>query len=89
MENQYIPTKTHRMLTDRLIEAKEAITDSPLYQLVDGYPDIDHTRTDIFRDQVAYSAEMKKKLAEARKEGVDKLQQIEESWAISEMSSQV
>jgi tetratricopeptide (TPR) repeat protein len=69
--------KTQRMLTDRLIEAKEAITDSPLYQLVDGYPDIDHTRTDIFRDRVAYSAEMKNKLAEARNKGVDKLQQIE------------
>jgi tetratricopeptide (TPR) repeat protein len=69
--------KTHRMLTDRLIEAKENITDSPLFQLVDGYPDIDHTRTDIFRKQVAYSAKMKKKLAEARKEGVDVLQRIE------------
>jgi tetratricopeptide (TPR) repeat protein len=70
--------QTHRMLTDRLIEAREVITDSPLFQLVDDYPDIDHTRTDIFRDQVAYSAEMKKKLAEARKKGVDVLRQIEE-----------
>jgi hypothetical protein len=79
---------THKPMFERLIEAKEAITDSPLYQLVDGYPDLDHTRTDIFRDQVAYSAEMKKKLAEARKEGVDKHNKSKKGWAISEMSSE-
>ena len=58
-----------RCLAERLIEAKEAVTDSPLYQLLDGYPDIDHTRTDIFRERVAYSTEIKRKLAEAREQG--------------------
>jgi hypothetical protein len=69
--------EAHRTLTDRLVEAREAVTDNPLYQLVDDYPNIDHTRTDIFRKQVFYSAEMKKKLFEARKEGVDALRRIE------------
>lgn len=64
-------------LMARLTEAKQAVTDSPLYQLLDGYPDIDHTRTDIFRERVAYSTEMKGRLAEARKEGVDALRRIE------------
>jgi tetratricopeptide (TPR) repeat protein len=57
----------------RLNEAREAAaqepaTDSPIFQLVDGWrsPDIDHAKTDIFRDQVQYSEKQKKKLAEAR-----------------------
>jgi hypothetical protein len=64
------PTKA--VLSKRLAEAREKAsqepsTDSPIYQLVDGYPKIDHTKTDIFRDQVHYSEEQKKKLAEARR----------------------
>ncbi len=70
--------KIGKRLTDRLIEAREALTDSPLYQLLDGYPDIDHTRTDIFRKQVAYSAEIKGKLAKARREGVNALRRIDD-----------
>jgi len=48
--------------------AKEPATDSPIFQLVDGWrsPDIDHAKTDIFRDQVNYSETQKKKLAVAR-----------------------
>jgi hypothetical protein len=42
--------EVRKKLSERLTEAKEEATDSPLYQLVDGYPDIDHTRTDVFRD---------------------------------------
>ena len=68
--------KVRETLSERLIDARDAPVDSPLFQLVDGYPDIDHTRTDVFRDQVAYSAEMKKKLAKARKEGVDAVKRI-------------
>jgi len=58
--------KDKEALAQRLIEAKKADTDSPLFQLVDGYPDIDHTKTDVFRDQVQYSAEKKTRLAQAR-----------------------
>lgn len=64
-------------LKDRLIEAKEAKTDSPLYQLVDDYPDVDHTKTDVFRDRVKYSSQLKEKLAEARKNGLVALKAIE------------
>jgi hypothetical protein len=64
-------------LLDLLIEAKNARTDSPVFQLVEGFPEIDHTKTDVFRDRVRYSAEMKQRLSEARKQGIDALQSIE------------
>jgi tetratricopeptide (TPR) repeat protein len=61
-------------LVERLRKAKadavqDPIADSPLYTLVDGYPDkVDHSRTDTFRDDVRYAEELKGKLAAARKE---------------------
>lgn len=71
--------ETRQQLTTRLSEARQAITDSPLYQLLDGYPDIDHTRTDVFRDRVEYSVRMKKELSYARKKGLEPLKKIEAS----------
>ena len=41
-------------------------TDSPLFQLVDGFPDIQHLKTDVFREQVQYAEDIKEKLAVAR-----------------------
>ena len=46
-------------LVKRLKEAKQAqnsAIDSPIFQLVEGFPEIDHTKTDVFRDRVQYSA---------------------------------
>jgi hypothetical protein len=49
-----------------------SITDSPLFQLLEGFPDayrmdrIAHAKTDIFRDQVAYAESIKTALATAR-----------------------
>lgn len=71
-------------LAHRLIEARKAATDnpdslkdSPVYQLVEDFPEIDHTKTDVFRDRVRYSAEIKGRLAQARKEGVEAVRAIE------------
>lgn len=71
-------------LVKRLIEARKASTDdpkavidSPIYQLVENYPDIDREKTDVFRDRVRYSAELKARLAEARRQGLDALRAIE------------
>lgn len=64
-------------LTARLEAARHPDTDSPLFQLLDGYPDIDHTRTDAFRDQVDYSERLKRRLDGARREGLDALKAIE------------
>jgi tetratricopeptide (TPR) repeat protein len=66
-----------KALAGKLREAAEARTDSPLFQLMENYPKIDHTKTDVFRAQVKYSEEMKKRLAAARKEGVAALRKIE------------
>ena len=55
-------------LAQHLVEAKNESTDSPLYQLIENYPkmEIDHIKTDVFRDQVQYSADRKAELAQAR-----------------------
>ena len=72
---------TRSGIAARLNEARQARTDSPIYQLVDNYPDIDHTKTDFFREQVRYSSETKTRLATARKDGIDKLREIENELA--------
>jgi hypothetical protein len=51
--------------------------DSPLYQLVEDYPDVAHEKTDVFRDSVRYSEEVKKQLAVARKNGLEAVRAVE------------
>jgi hypothetical protein len=58
-------------LTKLLAEIKAGDVDSPVYQLVEGFPDIQHIKTDVFRDQVEYSARVKDELAAARKQKGD------------------
>jgi tetratricopeptide (TPR) repeat protein len=55
-----------------------AITDSPIYQLVESFTDINHTKTDVFRDRVRYSTELKNRLALARRQGVEAVRTFEE-----------
>jgi MAP3K TRAFs-binding domain len=57
------------VLRDRLIQAQGA-PDSPVFQLVEGLPtpQLDHTKADVFRERVRYSAEVKERLAAARDE---------------------
>ncbi len=52
--------------------------DSPLFQLVDGMPrhEVDHVKTDIFRDRVAITERYKTRLAEARKLGLDAVRAV-------------
>ena len=69
--------QTRAALSERLQAARRAEVDSPLYQLVDGYPDVAHQSTDVFRDRVRYAAEMKQKLAAARKQGLAAVRAIE------------
>jgi tetratricopeptide (TPR) repeat protein len=64
-------------LAERLQAARRAETDSPLFQLLDGYPEIDHTRTDVFRDRVGYSLRQKQRLAEARRQGLEAVRAVE------------
>ena len=80
IEDDHNTGSTKAELVKRIKQAKEAqsaATDSPLFQLVEGYPNIDHIKTDVFRDQVVYSAQMKQKLAVARKKGIDAIRALE------------
>lgn len=74
-----IQTLTKRLEESRnsAITSRKGLIDSPLYQLVEDYPDIDHEKTDVFRDRVQYAKEIKKSLAKARTKGVEAVQQIE------------
>src|SRR5918999_278624 len=66
-------------LVDRLREARKAAADSPVYQLVEGFPDIQRLKTDVFRERVQYSEALKKKLAAARKQGAEAVRTVEQA----------
>jgi hypothetical protein len=77
-----VPTdveKTTRALAERLIVAREAPADSPLYQLVEGLsaPEVDRSTTDRFRDRVRDASEKKERLAAARAQNLGAVQEIE------------
>lgn len=65
------------ILAERFQQARKHITDSPVYQLVEGFPDIQRLKTDVFRDRVDYSEHVKKRLAKARKQGLEAVRAIE------------
>jgi hypothetical protein len=60
------------------VEDPKSLTDSPIYQLVENYPDIEHTKTDVFRETVRYSNEIKGQLAAARTQGVEALRAVDQ-----------
>jgi hypothetical protein len=66
--DQHANEKVKEILKKRLIEAQNPNTDSPIFQLVEGFPDIQHIKTDVFRERVKYSEELKKQLAQIRRE---------------------
>ena len=56
------------ILAEKLRRARDASSDSPIFQLLEDYPDIKHTKTDSFREQVNYASVLKQRLADARGE---------------------
>jgi hypothetical protein len=70
-------------LYQNLVAARALATDSPLFQLVDGFPDIQHLKTDVFRDRVDYSHGMKQRLAQARKADLAAVRLIEQELSAS------
>lgn len=73
------PAAMQASLTKKLQDARCSKTDSPIYQLVEGFPDIQRLKTDVFRDRVDYSQKLKKQLATARKSGRDAVAEVETS----------
>jgi hypothetical protein len=65
-------------LVARLNEARTVKADSPLYQLVEEYPNVQHEKTDVFRQRVRYAEDVKQRLVEARSQGVDAIRAIEQ-----------
>jgi tetratricopeptide (TPR) repeat protein len=65
------------LLTATLREARKLKTDSPVFQLVEGFPDIQRLKTDVFRERVEYSGALRQKLAQARKQGIDAVRAVE------------
>lgn len=73
-----------KLIMSRLAEAQakaaedpQAITDSPIFQLVENFPNIEHIKTDVFRERVQYSNRIKQQLAEARRQGLEALREAE------------
>lgn len=71
-----------------LFAKKDKYTDSPLFQLVDGIKpsNIEHIKTDVFREQVAYSESIKRELSKARdirplESAIEELVRIETSFS--------
>lgn len=71
------PAAAQAALQERLQEARHATPDSPVFQLVEGFPDIQRLKTDVFRDRVQYAETMKKRLAQARREGAEAVRAVE------------
>jgi len=71
------PAAARGAIRQRLIEARDASIDSPIFQLVEGFPDIQRLKTDVFRERVAYSNRLKDRLAAARREGANAIRAIE------------
>jgi len=71
-------------LATRLIECRNPVEDSPLFQLVSDFPrpDIARLKTDTLRDLVQYSQKYKAKLSAARKEGCKAVKDIEQELHI-------
>ena len=77
------PEAARAALSAKLREARrmkdEGSADSPLYQLLDAFPDIPHEKTDVFRDRVHYARQKKDELELARHKGLDALLAFEGS----------
>jgi tetratricopeptide (TPR) repeat protein len=70
----------HDALVAALQAAREATTaDSPVFQLIGDLhrPEIDRLKTDLFREQAEYSAEIKDRLAAARSRDADAVRAVE------------
>lgn len=69
-------TRDGGALAERLQGASANLTSSPVYQIVDRFPDIQRLKTDVFRARVDYSRDMKEQLLAARRRGVEALRAI-------------
>ena len=67
--------KYRTQLTERLLAARPDATDSPVFQLVPDHPRL--TQTGAFREKLACAADLKLRLAKARRSGGDAVREVE------------
>lgn len=90
------PEKTRDALTQLLLQAREAPKqtaklepDSPLFQLISNYPNLEHDRAEVFRNASAIG-KMRNDLARARGKGRDALYEFEQTLGdITEVDASV
>jgi tetratricopeptide (TPR) repeat protein len=63
------------------------LSDRPIVDLLEEFHGIAHTKTDVFRERVRYSSELKQRLAVARQSGLAALRELEESMEIQRLES--
>lgn len=82
-EQLSLRTDLARRLQDlKSLQAQQAATDSPVFQLLENYraPDIARLKTDVFRQRAQYAADTKNDLARARDDkNAERLGQIQQS----------
>ncbi|HEV3219341.1 MAG TPA: TRAFs-binding domain-containing protein [Candidatus Acidoferrales bacterium] len=87
-----VPVETEpsvEAITARFRSAREEPgDDSPLFQLIDGMPriEVDHAKTDIFRERVQYSKDFKRRLADARAENVEAVRAIAQGGELANLN---
>ncbi len=71
IESEELQSSLRNFLEEAKSASSEPVIDSPVFQLVEGYraPEIDHLKTDVFRERAQYATSIKKKLERARAEG--------------------
>jgi hypothetical protein len=76
------PDTDRALITKALRAARDAATDSPVFQLLDDLPtpQIDRLKTDVFREQAEYSADAKARLRAARGQGLQALRDLERDF---------
>lgn len=69
--------KYRALLTERLIAARQSPFDSPVFQLVPNYPEVDRSNTGVFREKLLFASELKHRLALARRIGGEAVREVE------------
>jgi hypothetical protein len=80
------PDADRQILTERLVGCRSPVEDSPLFQLVSEWPrpDIARLKTDRFRELVAYSRTVKRKLEIARAAGVNAITAVQAEISLAD-----
>lgn len=80
------PDADRQLLAERLAGCRSPVEDSPLFQLVSEWPrpDIARLKTDRFRELVAYSRTIRRKLEAARATGVEAITAVQSELVLAD-----